>query len=83
MLNMKSIVVNLNDPTPSLEQEFETKPNLIKDVMNFHNLFSLPHLPARRTIGKIHLVDYSQSHVVTFVDYLVILKKKVLNKATT
>ncbi len=41
----------------------------------------MPHLPARRTIGKIHLVYYSQSHVVTFVDYLAIMKKKALDKA--
>jgi hypothetical protein len=25
-------------------------------VTNFHDLLSLPHLPARWTIGKIHLV---------------------------
>jgi hypothetical protein len=39
--------VNLDDPTPSLEQEFETQPNLIQEVTNFHDLLSLPHLPAR------------------------------------
>jgi anti-anti-sigma regulatory factor len=31
---------------------------------------------------KIHLEDYSQSHVVTFVDCLAILKKKALDKTT-
>jgi hypothetical protein len=31
-------------------------------------------------IRKEPLIDYSQSHVVTFVNYLVILEKKTLNK---
>jgi hypothetical protein len=31
-------------------------------------------------IGKERLIDYLQSHVITFVDYLAILKKKYLNK---
>jgi hypothetical protein len=76
-------VVNLDDPVPSLEQEFETQPNLTQEVTNFHNLLSLTHLLARRTIGKIHLVAYSQSHVVTFVGYLAIMTKKVLDKVAT
>jgi hypothetical protein len=48
--------------------------------MNFHNLLSLPHLLARQIVRKIHLKDYSQSHVVRFVDCLAILKKKVFKK---
>jgi hypothetical protein len=30
------------------------------------NLLSLPHLHARKTCGKKLLIDYNQSHVVTF-----------------
>ncbi len=73
-------VVNLNDPTPSSEQELETQLNLTQEVMNFHNLLSLPHLLARRIVRKIHLEDYSQSHVVTFVDCLAILKIKAFRQ---
>lgn len=46
-----------------------------------HNLFSLLHLPTRQTNGKKSLVDYSQSHVVTFDKYLNIMWKKAMDKA--
>jgi hypothetical protein len=51
--------------------------------MRLHNLLSLLHLPPRRTRGKEPLVDYFQSHVVTFVKYLNILKRKAMDKETT
>jgi hypothetical protein len=35
-----------------------------------HNLLSLSHLPIRKTSDKKPLVDYSQSHVATFDEYL-------------
>jgi hypothetical protein len=44
-------------------------------------LFSLPHLPTRQTKGQKPLVDYSQSHVVTFDEYLNIMRRKALDKA--
>jgi len=43
--------------------------------MKFHNFLSLPHLPVRYTTGR--LVDYSQSHVVTLAEYLIILQQKI------
>jgi hypothetical protein len=46
-----------------------------------HNLFSLLHLPTRQTNGIKSLVDYSQSHVVTFDKYLNIMRKKAMDKA--
>jgi hypothetical protein len=42
----------------------------------------LLHLLARCTQGIKPLIDYSQSHVVTFVDYLNVLHKKVINKTS-
>jgi hypothetical protein len=48
--------------------------------MRLHNLFSLPHLPTRHTRGKGPLVDYFSSHVVTFVEYLNILREKTMDK---
>jgi len=42
----------------------------------------LPHLPIRRTKGKKPLIDYFQSHVVINFEYLDILKRKVMKKAT-
>jgi hypothetical protein len=38
-------VVNLDDPSPFLEQEFETQPNLIKEVTNFYISFRCPIYP--------------------------------------
>ncbi len=46
------------------------------------SLLSLLHLLARCTQGIKPLIDYSQSHVVTFVDYLNVLHKKVINKTS-
>jgi len=40
----------------------------------------LPHLLIRKTSRKEPLVDYNQSHIVTFYEYLQILHKKVMDK---
>jgi hypothetical protein len=40
----------------------------------------LPHLPTRRTSGKKPLVDYSQSHVVTLEEYLMIMRQKATHR---
>jgi len=48
-----------------------------------HNLFSLLHLPTRQTKGKKSIIDYSQSHVVTFDKYLNIMRKKAMDKVIT
>jgi hypothetical protein len=48
-----------------------------------HNLFSLPHLLAIHTKGKEPLIDYSQYHIVTSNQYLNIMRKKAMDKATT
>jgi hypothetical protein len=45
-----------------------------------HNLFSLPRLFVRQTKGKDPLVDYSQSHVVTFNQFKNIMWKKAMDK---
>jgi hypothetical protein len=44
--------------------------------MCLHNLFSLLHLHAKQTKGKKPIGDYSQSHVVTSIEYLNILRKR-------
>jgi hypothetical protein len=55
-----------------LDQETEHAPSKSQNIANltqdsaFSNLLSLPHLPIRKTRGREPLVDYSQSHVVTF-----------------
>jgi len=48
--------------------------------MNFHNLFWLPHLPAKQIASRELLVDYSQSYIVTNVEYLTILQNKIMDK---
>jgi hypothetical protein len=47
--------------------------------MRIHNLLSLPHLSTKQTKGKELFVNDFQSHV-TFEEYLVILKKKAMDK---
>jgi hypothetical protein len=44
---------------------------------------SLPHLPIRRTNGKIPLADYFQSHVVILEEYLRIMQQKAMDKEAT
>ncbi len=47
--------------------------NLIQDTMRIH-------LPTKQIRGKEPLVNYSQSHVVTSAEYLVIMCKNVMEK---
>ncbi len=48
--------------------------------MNFHNFFLLPHLLAKHIASKKLLVDYWQSYIVRFVEYLTILQNKIMDK---
>lgn len=48
--------------------------------MNFHNLFLLPHLLAKQIASRELLVNYSQSYIVRFVEYLTILQNKIMDK---
>jgi hypothetical protein len=73
-------IVDLDEVTPKLVQETQNPPNLIQETMRLHNLLSLPHLLIRCTRGNEPLVDYYQSHVVTFAEYLSILRKKAMDK---
>jgi hypothetical protein len=43
-------------------------------------MFSLFHLLTKQIKGREPLVDYSQSHVVTFNQYLDIMWKKAMDK---
>ncbi len=45
-----------------------------------HNLILLSHLLAICTEGEKPLIDYFQSHVVTYFEYLVILRMKTMKK---
>ncbi len=47
-------------------------------VVELGDLLSLPRLPTRRKHGKEPIVDYSNSHVVTSNQYLVVLRQKAL-----
>jgi hypothetical protein len=44
--------------------------------MCLHNLFLVLHLHAKQTKGKKPLGGYSQSHIVTYIEYLDILRKR-------
>jgi hypothetical protein len=43
-------------------------------------LFSLPHLPAKRTNGREPLVNYFQSHVVALEEYLRIVRQGAMDR---
>ncbi len=45
-----------------------------------HQLLSLLHLLAKQTRRKEPLLNYSQFHVVTNVEYLVVMHKKAMEK---
>jgi hypothetical protein len=61
-------------------QKTQNLPNLTQEAMRLHNLLSLPYLPTRHIRGKEPLDDYFQSHVVTSIKYLNILRKKTMDK---
>jgi hypothetical protein len=44
------------------------------------DLLSLPRLPTKKILDKEPLVDYSNSHVVTSNQYLIVLRQKALEK---
>jgi len=48
-----------------------------------HNFFPLPHLPTIHTKGKKPLIYNAQYHVIIFNQYLNIMHKKAMDKATT
>ncbi len=50
------------------------------EEVGFAHMLSLPALPTKRKHGNEPLMDYSNSHVVTLNQYLVILKQKVVDK---
>ncbi len=66
-------VINIVQLTPKLLQDAPISEDLIVEEMLLCNLLSLPHLPTRRTQEKKPLINYSRSHVVTFVNYLSVL----------
>jgi hypothetical protein len=45
--------------------------------MNLHNQLSLLHLFLKHIRRKKPLIDYFQSHILTFPKYLYILRKKI------
>jgi hypothetical protein len=53
--------------------------NLTQDLV-FSKLLSLPHLLVRKTKGREPLMDYSQSFMVTFDEYLRIMRQKAMEK---
>jgi hypothetical protein len=71
------LVVDLDNVI--LESEDLIGSNQNKEVRLVHML-SLLTLLTRIRLGKEPLVDYSNSHVVTLDQYLVILKQKVVDK---
>jgi len=57
--------MNIDEDAPRLEVGNNNFMSTIKQGLANGNLFTLPHLPTRKTQKKEPLIDYSQSHVVT------------------
>lgn len=54
------LVENLEQPSLSEQVEFRNIESLVQKALahcNYHNLLSLPHLPAKRTNGRELLMD--------------------------
>ncbi len=69
-MDLDNVILESEDPIGSNQSE---------EVRLVHMLSLLTLLPKRR-LSKEPLVDYSNSHVVTLDQYLVILKSKVVDK---
>jgi len=70
-VNLENSNVKLNDLTIITQTQGVTK---------LGDLLSLPRLPTKKIHGKESLMDYSNSHVVTSNQYLIVLKQKALDK---
>jgi hypothetical protein len=69
-------VVDIIQPTFESLQVAPISKDPTKEEMCLRSLLSLPHLLARCTQGKNLLIDYSQSHVMTTINYLSVITKK-------
>lgn len=67
---------NLVNSSEQNMKKNQTCLNLIENALSMHNIFALPQLPIRQTRGNEPLVDHSRFHVVTFDEYLIILRKR-------
>jgi hypothetical protein len=68
-----SHVINIVQPTLEPLQDAPILEDLTKEEMHMCSLLSLPRLPTRPTQGRELLIDHSQSHVMTFADYINVL----------
>jgi hypothetical protein len=75
-------VIDIVKPTFKLLQDAPISKDFIEEEMHVRSLLSLPYLLARCTQGKEPLVDYSQSHIMTSTNYLSVLQKKTIDKAS-
>ncbi len=71
--------VNLCESTNASKGELFHSRKVLAPIC-FQNLLSLLHLLTRKTHGKDLLIDYNQSHVDTFDEYLQILCQKIWTK---
>jgi hypothetical protein len=70
-------VVDLEDVILKLKNLIGSNQN---EEVRFAHMLSLPALPTKRRQSNEPLMDYSNSHVVTLNQYLIILKQKVVDK---
>jgi hypothetical protein len=65
----QELMVNLDHEIEHAPLENQNIANLTQYLV-FSNLLSLPHFLARKIKGREPLMHYSQSHVMTFDEYL-------------
>ncbi len=71
--------VNICEPTNASKGELFHSRKVLAPIC-LQNLLSFLHLLTRKTRGKDLLIDYNQSHVYTFDEYLQMLCQKNMDK---
>ncbi len=79
VINRTNVIVNIDEDAPKLEVGTDFM-NIAQQGLANGDLFTLFHLPTKKTQGRESLVDYSQSHVVTSQEYLSRMRQKTLEK---
>jgi hypothetical protein len=80
IIDTTNVTVNIDEDAPKLEVGSNNFMNIIQQGLANGNLFTLFHLPTRKTQGRESLVDYFESHVMTLEEYLSKMPQKTLEK---
>jgi hypothetical protein len=82
VIDTTNVIMNIDEDAPKLEVGTNFM-NITQQGLANGDLFTLFHMPTRKTQGRESLIDYSQSHVVTSKEYLRRMRQKTLEKEAT